>query len=292
MRKHGPLAWIAPAIFVLLAAVALLGGAPAGAAPGAQALPTAAASASVIPAPSVTPVVPPARPTPRPYTGIPKKPSPAIVYTAPALADLTGITLGQVSTGVNVRSGPGAGFAVRRWWPAGRKVLIYAQVAATDGQLWDQVGHYPDPDLYIKAEFVRSLAPLAPAGPVHPGRWIEVNLTQQTLTAFEDGRPVLLAQVSTGTKLHKTPTGTWHITWKVPKKDMSGGDDTPGNKFYNLKDVPWIQYFDDAGDALHAAYWQDDLGTPHSHGCVNLSDANAQWLYLWATRGTPIEIHY
>ena len=43
-------------------------------------------------------------------------------------------------------------------------------------------------------------------------------------------------------------------------------------------DVPLTQYFNE-GKALHAAPWHDHLGRPRSHGCINLSPADARWLF-------------
>ena len=45
------------------------------------------------------------------------------------------------------------------------------------------------------------------------------------------------------------------------------------NKF-ELRDVPWVQYFEQ-GYALHATYWHDDFGKPRSHGCINLAPIDA-----------------
>ena len=50
---------------------------------------------------------------------------------------------------------------------------------------------------------------------------------------------------------------------------MQGGNKASGD-YYNLKDVPYPQYFNMTGESLHGTYWHDDFGHPHSHGCVNL----------------------
>ena len=60
---------------------------------------------------------------------------------------------------------------------------------------------------------------------------------------------------------------------------------------YYLRDVPYVMYFyKDYG--LHGTYWHDNFGTPMSHGCVNLSSADAQWLFNWASVGTRVVTHY
>jgi hypothetical protein len=35
--------------------------------------------------------------------------------------------------------------------------------------------------------------------------------------------------------------------------------------------------------ALHGTYWHDKFGFKHSHGCVNLPPADANWIYNWTT---------
>lgn len=59
-----------------------------------------------------------------------------------------------------------------------------------------------------------------------------------------------------------------------------------GSQNYELRDVPWIQYFA-SGYALHGAYWHDVFGTPRSHGCINLSPIDAHLLFLWTEPAVP-----
>jgi lipoprotein-anchoring transpeptidase ErfK/SrfK len=55
---------------------------------------------------------------------------------------------------------------------------------------------------------------------------------------------------------------------------------------YELRDVPWIQYFA-AGYALHGAYWHDVFGTPRSHGCINLAPIDARLVFNWTEPAVP-----
>jgi lipoprotein-anchoring transpeptidase ErfK/SrfK len=45
------------------------------------------------------------------------------------------------------------------------------------------------------------------------------------------------------------------------------------------------------GYGLHGTYWHNNFGTPMSHGCVNLSIPDAEWLYYWAPLGTSVKVH-
>jgi hypothetical protein len=55
---------------------------------------------------------------------------------------------------------------------------------------------------------------------------------------------------------------------------------------FELRDVPWIQYFA-SGYALHGAYWHDVFGIPRSHGCVNLSPIDARVVFRWTDPPVP-----
>ncbi len=59
-----------------------------------------------------------------------------------------------------------------------------------------------------------------------------------------------------------------------------------GSTAFELRDVPWIQYFS-AGFALHGAYWHDVFGIPRSHGCVNLAPIDARIVFDWTDPPVP-----
>jgi lipoprotein-anchoring transpeptidase ErfK/SrfK len=115
------------------------------------------------------------------------------------------------------------------------------------------------------------------------GKWIDIDLSQQTLTAYQGNTPLLRAVVSTGTRYYPTPTGRFAIQRKYRFTHMSG----PG---YSLPNVPYAMFFV-GGYAIHGTYWHDNFGTPMSHGCVNMRTDQAGWLYNWAPKGTPVVIH-
>jgi lipoprotein-anchoring transpeptidase ErfK/SrfK len=117
-----------------------------------------------------------------------------------------------------------------------------------------------------------------PEGVGPADKWIEVNLFEQTLAAYEGDRMVYATLVSSGLPRWPTPTGLFRIWAKVAMSKMSGRDGFPD--YYFLQDVPWIMYFN-GSVALHGAYWHDRFGARHSHGCVNLSPIDAKWLFDW-----------
>jgi len=116
------------------------------------------------------------------------------------------------------------------------------------------------------------------------GRWIDVDLTNQMVYAFEGDVVVNSFLVSTGTYRTPTVTGQYRIYVKYIAADMAG----PG---YYLPSVPYVMYFY-RGYGLHGTYWHNNFGTPMSHGCINLRTSDAEWLFNWASVGTLVNIHY
>jgi hypothetical protein len=148
---------------------------------------------------------------------------------------------------------------------------------------------------YARAEHLRPIPPeeLAPLSPGAPDKHIEVDLTEQRLTAYEGEAVVLSARVSTGAMFgdsaeasgdFRTPAGTFRVWRKRASRHMQGG--TSGADGYDLPGVPWVSYFT-GGIALHGTYWHNDYGRPRSHGCVNLTPEDAHWLYRWTEPEVP-----
>ena len=121
-------------------------------------------------------------------------------------------------------------------------------------------------------------------------RWIEINLLQQTLMVYEEGRLLFATLVASGVEPFYTQPGLFQIYEKLPLETMQGATEADRSDYYYLQDVPWTMYFDQAR-ALHAAYWRTYFGYPQSHGCVNLSPGDANWLFQWAEEGDFVWVH-
>lgn len=119
-----------------------------------------------------------------------------------------------------------------------------------------------------------------------PERWIEVDLSEQMLRAWDGDQLYLQSPVSTGLPWWPTPTGEFRIWIKLRYTNMEGGE---GRYYYNLPNVPYVMFFSNAdvpaykGYGLHGTYWHNDFGTVHSHGCVNLPTDVAGQLYNWVS---------
>jgi hypothetical protein len=121
------------------------------------------------------------------------------------------------------------------------------------------------------------------------GKYIAVDISDQTLYAYENGVPVNSFLVSTGTYSHPTPLGTTDVTDKLLWHDYvwTYGPDNPNN--YSLPDVKYNLRFR-PHYYIHSAYWHNNFGNRMSHGCVNVHETNAEWIYNWADVGTIVDI--
>jgi hypothetical protein len=138
-----------------------------------------------------------------------------------------------------------------------------------------------------------------PEGLTAGAKWIDVNLSRQTLVAFEGGRAIYASLVSSGKKAkdpddkahdHRTVEGTFHIREKHIAVTMDGDGPAPGDMPYSIEDVPYVMYFE-GSFALHAAFWHRNFGHEQSHGCVNLAPLDAKRLFFWADPPLPTGWH-
>ncbi|MEO8796818.1 MAG: L,D-transpeptidase, partial [Polyangiaceae bacterium] len=138
----------------------------------------------------------------------------------------------------------------------------------------------------------RITRPLPPPRDLKPGeKWIDVNLTQQTLVAFEGEKPVFATVISSGKKNrdnpeknHETKAGIFRIREKHIAATMDG--DVASDGPYSIEDVPWIMYFN-GSIALHGAFWHTAFGSMKSHGCVNMAPLDARAMFAWTDPPLP-----
>jgi hypothetical protein len=171
--------------------------------------------------------------------------------------------------------------------PDGKEYPI-VQIYATEnfeGTTWHLIG----PDEWVLGRDVAVVSPNTnPPSGVTDGRWIDVDLAQQTLAVYDQGQMVYATVVATGLEPLFTRPGLFPIYKKLDLETMQGERNTPN--YYYLENVPWTMYFDKAR-ALHGAYWRAKLGYPQSHGCVNLYPGDAHWLFDWAKVGDWVYVH-
>jgi len=180
-----------------------------------------------------------------------------------------------------VRSGPGyaspeTGSVLLRE----SAVQVY-DVVELDGTKWYRIGLND----WVERRFIRMVnVNTTPPQGVDNGRWIEVNLYEQTLSVYENNQLRFATLITSGQDPFFTQPGIFQIYKKLERETMSGAFEADRSDYYYLQDVPWTMYYDQAR-ALHGAYWRAWFGYPGSHGCVNLSIGDARYLFDWAREG-------
>lgn len=166
-----------------------------------------------------------------------------------------------------------------------------------DGKPWYQLTSELDKylDYFVPASHLRQISadeysPLSPNVPQEAKR-VEVSVPHQTLTAFEGDQQVFQTKISSGLPSRdpipegtRTTRGEFNIGTKSPSKHMGAllTSGAPGS--YTLPGVPWTSFFvADYGVAFHGTYWHNNFGLPMSHGCVNMRNQDALWLFRWST---------
>jgi hypothetical protein len=160
------------------------------------------------------------------------------------------------------------------------RVNLFATVEH-NGWNWYLIG----PNRWINQRRVSVVRP-APKPANVGGRWISVDLYEQVVSAYDGDQMVFAGLVATGTSEWPTDVGLFHIESRHEFDDMTSGRLADQMGYYLIEEVPWTMYFDGYA-ALHGVYWHNAFGFPQSHGCINLSLADAQWLFGWTGEAAP-----
>ncbi len=156
-------------------------------------------------------------------------------------------------------------------------------------------------------------------------KWIEIDISEQTLVLWNGKNAEFATLVSTGKPgmgdpktTTATPRGSFriyakHVTATMDSDEgasqrnpkLKPGDDAyvaskgdgaygktlrRGHGLFKLRDVPHIQYFE-KNYAIHGAYWHDVFGIPRSHGCINLAPADSLRVFKWTGPHVPDDWH-
>ena len=106
-----------------------------------------------------------------------------------------------------------------------------------------------------------------------PDKLIDADVTKQSMTIFEKGKPVRTFPVGTGVPGADTPLGDFAVQYKMPTARFQGTN--INGVRYDLPDVKWVLAF--MGDyTIHGVYWRDNFGERGSNCCVGLSDEDAK----------------
>jgi hypothetical protein len=209
---------------------------------------------------------------------------PAPVFRGAQVSDVLDVAWVNVDK-AHFRKAPGG--ALGREVVARQTRLQVFETIELTGKKWLRVGEQQ----WLPASDVTQPSRLAPPAEVKAGEhWLDVELAAQTLTAYVGDRPVFTTLVSTGRgpegSVLATPKGIHHVWVKLASSDMDNLENLEAKESYAIQAVPWVMYFQH-GYGLHGTFWHRAFGRVQSHGCVNLSPADAERLFNWASPRLP-----
>ena len=161
------------------------------------------------------------------------------------------------------------------------------ETVETKDTTWFRIGENQWVDrIHFRAAHINT----TPPPEIPTDRWIEVDLLEQVVMVYENYELIYACMVATGMKPYYTQPGIFQIYQKNDSENMTGSFETDKSDYYWLEDVPFTMYFDKLR-AFHGAYWRAWYGYEQSHGCVNMSNGDAHWLYNWANLGEWVYVH-
>jgi len=162
-------------------------------------------------------------------------------------------------------------------------VVSLYNVTVVDGWRWYDVGG----GRWVKQTNIGKVQRIA--NPGISGRWVAIDLYEQTLTAYDGNTMVFATLIASGLPGTDTNPGVFNIWAWETNAPMSGQQGGYGN--YRLENVPYAMFFD--GDiSLHGTYWHNRFGFRQSRGCVNLTISDARWLFEWFGGSGSVYVYY
>jgi lipoprotein-anchoring transpeptidase ErfK/SrfK len=165
----------------------------------------------------------------------------------------------------------------RSYWPSGSRVTVAARLAGADAGR----GVWGVADRTIRFR-------------IGERRVSIVDVRTHRMKVVSGGRTLRVLPVSTGRERYPTTNGVHFVLEKTPVKLMDSATvgiprSSPGGYYQR---VAWSVRISNSGEFVHAAPWSTgSQGRANvSHGCVNLSTANAAWFYRLTRRGDVVEV--
>src|SRR5829696_4452014 len=165
----------------------------------------------------------------------------------------------------------------RDYWPSGSRVTLRTRLAGTDAG--DGVWGVADRTIRFR---------------IGERRVSVVDVRTHRMKVVSGGRTLRVLPVSTGRERYPTTNGIHFVVEKTKDKLMDSSTvgiprNSPGGYYQH---VAWSVRISNSGEFVHAAPWSTgSQGRANvSHGCVNLSTANAAWYFRLTRRGDVVEV--
>ncbi|RFU40145.1 hypothetical protein DZF91_18675 [Actinomadura logoneensis] len=121
------------------------------------------------------------------------------------------------------------------------------------------------------------------------------NIASHHMTVYQDGKKLRTIPFSAGngsTREYTTTSGVHLLMGSEGHVTMVSPGRKPGDPGYYKTEVDWAVRFSNSGEYTHSAPWNVGIqGSANtSHGCLNLSPANARWYHETAQRGDVLDL--
>jgi lipoprotein-anchoring transpeptidase ErfK/SrfK len=209
-------------------------------------------------------------------------------WTVPGPDDAARGWWGELAGPANVRAGATTDAPIVGEFQGGERVKVLAEEdgeAVDENAKWYRIDGGRYAGARVHSSLVRRIdAPKPSAAPPEAGQpadgsVIVIDRQAHTLTLLKEGRPQFSTYVALGKAGKETPAGGYSTYGKYRADDMTSRSVPDAERPYDMPNVPFAQYYRDGGFAIHGTYWHDLFGTEQSQGCINLTWADAAYLF-------------
>ncbi|RAY15923.1 hypothetical protein DPM19_09230 [Actinomadura craniellae] len=169
-------------------------------------------------------------------------------------------------------------YRTKTYWPAHQNVQFTARIAGLQGA----------PDMYGMRDTQHTIK-------IGAAQITKGNINQHHMTVTRDGKKLRTIPFSAGngqTREYTTTSGVHLLMEKGNPVTMISPGRKEGDPGYYKEVVDHAVRFSNSGEYVHSAPWSvGSQGRANvSHGCLNVSPANAVWYYGVMQRGDIIEL--
>jgi hypothetical protein len=196
---------------------------------------------------------------------------------------------------------------IRRWVKAPPKTVIDYETTAANAvealERGDRSVALEYSVIEVKPDVPRHVADLAHWNGQFPDKWIDLNLTTQTIAAYDGKTQTRISLITSGRPELATPTGVYSVMDKLTPYTFISPWPEGHQWWYPTAEANFALRFRYGGLYIHDAPWRTQYGpgtngsgrsgeaSTGSHGCVNVPYDMMAWLFTWSEVGTPIIIH-
>ncbi|MHC5269888.1 L,D-transpeptidase family protein [Enterococcus sp. LJL98] len=168
--------------------------------------------------------------------------------------------------------------------PAGSLSWTISPDSETDGLIADILNG----EAFTRSPIAQGSA--SSGSPLFGNTYIEIDMVNQHMWYYKDGKVALETDIVTGKPSTPTPPGVFYV-WNKKLDEVLRGFNDDGSKY--ASPVKYWMPIDWTGVGIHDSDWQPHYGgelwkTVGSHGCINTPPGVMAQLYEMVEVGTPV----